>query len=354
MENPRFFKLTDDDHELLIDAENIFLLNNFLQLIKSREDFVITEFIQTDKPYMDQYVAAVINNTPTADKAPFENIDWDMRIVSYDFGSSWLYLKIYCSIAAADKILRDCIHPVQEELFAWGLINKWFFVRYTDESFHLRIRFKLNNAQDTGQVVALFNWYIAVYRQNGFIWKVQTDTYIPEFNRYGHWNMDLSETIFQDQSTAILGFLSEGIDDEISRWLYGMRYVNSVMDHLGYDIGDKLSLVKGLHMAYSNEFKLEKSFKNEINKKYKSILSQFIANMHYELAPDAMGTIKKLHDLNTSHRLWNDLNQLLGNYFHMFFNRLFASHNCLHELVIYDFLTRIYNSIIHKNSTQTI
>lgn len=133
----------------------------------------------------------------------------------------------------------------------------------------------------------LFNSYIAVYRQNGFIWKVQADTYIPELNRYGHWNMDLSESIFQDQSVAILGFLSEENDAEVSRWLYGMRYVDSLMDHLNYDIVDKLSLVKGLHKGYSNEFKLEKYFKNEINKQYKLVLSQFIASMNHEWAPDA-------------------------------------------------------------------
>lgn len=350
---PRFFKLTDDDHELLIDSENNFLLNNFIQLIKQREDFVITEFIQPDSVYMDQYIAAVVNNKPTADNRLINKQSSNEEIVAYDLGSSWMYLKVYCNITTADKILVNCIYPVVKELLAANLINKWFFVRYTDESFHLRIRFKLNDPKDTGHIISLFNDYIVDCRQNGSIWKVQTDTYIPEFNRYGYKSMETSETIFHEQSTYILELLTAGIDDEMKRWLYGMRYVNSLLDDLKYNTQCKLSFVKGVHQGYSDEFNLEKSFRNEANKTYKLLLPQFIDNMNDDNTYEMGNPIKIIYDLHSSGELEVDLEELLSSYLHMFFNRLFVSHNRLHELVIYDFLMRVYNLIIHKSLATT-
>lgn len=55
-------------------------------------------------------------------------------------GSRWLYFKIYTGIKTADEVATRTLLPLLREWYEAKLIDDWFFIRYTDPDFHLRLR----------------------------------------------------------------------------------------------------------------------------------------------------------------------------------------------------------------------
>ena len=60
---------------------------------------------------------------------------------NFILGDEWLYYKIYTGAKTADNILIDVIKPIAQTLFDEQVIDKWFFIRYSDPDFHIRVRF---------------------------------------------------------------------------------------------------------------------------------------------------------------------------------------------------------------------
>ena len=56
-------------------------------------------------------------------------------------GSEWLYLKVYTGSTTADAVLRTYLAPVIATAMRQGLARRWFFLRYGDPDWHLRVRF---------------------------------------------------------------------------------------------------------------------------------------------------------------------------------------------------------------------
>jgi hypothetical protein len=55
-------------------------------------------------------------------------------------GSEWLYAKLYTGAATADQVLRQVVRPVTEAALRCGAADGWFFIRYGDPDWHLRLR----------------------------------------------------------------------------------------------------------------------------------------------------------------------------------------------------------------------
>jgi thiopeptide-type bacteriocin biosynthesis protein len=83
------------------------------------------------------------------------------------------------------------------------LVSHWFFIRYSDPDFHLRIRFYLPDIHNIDKVISQIHKSLQNYFQIGLIRKIQYDTYNREIERYGENTMDLSEQIFCADSVAI-------------------------------------------------------------------------------------------------------------------------------------------------------
>ena len=54
---------------------------------------------------------------------------------------TWLYVRIYCHPKMSDDIILHILRPVEKELRKRGLITQFFFIRYIEGGYHLRVRF---------------------------------------------------------------------------------------------------------------------------------------------------------------------------------------------------------------------
>jgi len=288
------------------------------------------------------------------------------NLIQRDFiiGDEWLYYKFFCGHNASNKIITEIIKPISSELISEGLIKDWFFIRYSDPSYHLRFRIKIINIESIGHIIKKINTYLKDFILNELIWKVEVDTYKRELERYGKNTMLISENIFYLDSNIITQFIENADDEKIyEKSLFGLRLVKFYLDAFGLSIQEKVKFTEKLKNYFYKEFGSEKDLKkqldkifidnqNEINKSFSTNISK-INKLTKSISPhkkELQKNINKIILLQKKNALEVDINDLISSYIHMSVNRLFISNNRLHELALYDFLWRNYKKLYFKST----
>lgn len=279
-------------------------------------------------------------------------------------GDEWLYYKFFCGHNASNKIIKEIIKPLSEELIADGLIKEWFFIRFNDPSYHLRFRIKIINIESIGHIIKKINVHLKDFILNELIWNVEVDTYKRELERYGKTTMLISENIFYLDSNIIAQFIENADDEKIyEKSLFGLRLVKFYIDAFGLSIQEKVKFTEKLKNYFYKEFGSEKDLKkqldkifidnqNEINKSFSTNISK-TNKLTKDISPhkkELQKNINKIVLLQKKNALEVDINDLISSYIHMSINRLFISNNRLHELALYDFLWRNYKKLYFKST----
>ena len=286
---------------------------------------------------------------------------------SFFLGDEWLYYKIYCGVKIADQLLACDLKPLTEELVQNSIIKEWFFIRYDENGLHLRVRFLLSAPESLLFVAQKMNAILKPYINEDLVWKVQNDTYQREIERYGSNTMELSETLFYHDSNMIVSMLDliEGDEGEVCRWHFALRAVDAITEDFAYSIDDKIRLYTRLKEGYGKTFGYDNARFALVNDKYRKEKNTIEKLMNK--ADDAEKEIQPLLALIDeksyfsraavdeilvmweSGRLEMETDNLLSSYTHMLNNRLFRSKQNAHEVVIYAFLQKYWQSMKARN-----
>lgn len=378
---PRYIVLVEGDNTLLVDFESEIMVQAWIAAIKEKEKVVLKEFLfsngnitdQAGNQYSNQLIAIYIKQAPSY--KPVESFvsgksKLQPVVRKFSLGSEWLYYKLYCGTRTADKILLEAIQPITQKLSKIGLIDKWFFVRYNDPNFHLRVRFQLTDHRSIGEALEQIYYYISPFEKAGYIWKSQTDTYNRELERYGSNSIELAESFFHHDSNAVLNLLNltSGDQREELRWLWGLRSINELLNNFCFSTNQKLVLLSSLKDAYAKEFNSGKSLKEQLKvklresrKKINEIMDEnidtsnelyTIVHLLKERSGQLSETITGIERLWKNEQLQMPFLSLIGSYIHMLVNRLIVSNPRLHELVMYDFLFHYYQSNLARQKQE--
>ncbi len=280
-------------------------------------------------------------------------------------GDEWLYYKIYCGSKTADEILTDVILPATIHLNKNGIIDGWFFIRYSDPDLHLRVRFHFNDILAIVEIMNIINHYIKPFIEYDKVWKVMCDTYQREIERYHIKAIELGEQLFCADSQMIINFLDiiDGDEGEKIRWMFSFISIDNLLTNFGFMQEKKLKLMEKIKNGFAQEFGMNKYLKLQLDKKFRQHRSDIedIMSIKKENAGELLPLLQLLEDrAKTNKQLADKLKQLstieptvsidelLPSYIHMLMNRLFRSKQRIHEMVVYDFLWRYYKSEIAK------
>jgi thiopeptide-type bacteriocin biosynthesis protein len=279
---------------------------------------------------------------------------------TFIIGASWSYFKLYTGFKTADKILTEQIFPLSQELLKNRIIDKWFFIRYSDPKFHLRIRFHVDDNFKNVILLNEFNNVVKSYVIDGLIWKVQADTYNRELERYGITNMENSEYLFWCDSEMICNILSlhDVKQDENIRWMLALKMINVLLDSFQYTLEEKSDLLKTMQENFAKEFGITHDYKKQFAQKYRtertkieSILeSDNDSNWFHPLYEKQERIKNTVNEILCIAGRGEEKNTLLSSYIHMMINRLFRTQQRKYELVLYDFLSMYYHSKIARMS----
>ncbi|WP_025743230.1 thiopeptide-type bacteriocin biosynthesis protein [Aquimarina pacifica] len=279
-------------------------------------------------------------------------------------GDEWLYYKLYCGARMANIILTETIKPLVEKLVETNHIDQWFFIRYNDPDYHLRIRFHLTETKKINEVILLINKMIKPYLEEDIIYKVQVDTYAREIERYGGKTIELAEELFYHESTMLVNAVSM-IEDETLYFLFILKAVHQLLNDFKFTIEEKNTIVSRNKDSFRQEFNADKNLNKQLNKKYGGIKNEisiflnatYTNNEVYEyldaLLFDKTNKTKRivtqlLHQ-QKNQTLEIPINNLVSSYIHMLVNRAFRSQQRFYELIVYDFLHKKYNSDLKRS-----
>jgi thiopeptide-type bacteriocin biosynthesis protein len=225
------------DNELPLDFHNPFSVDVFLSEVRRRRYVDLVEFFPhpDDLPVEGEdgrFAAEIVVpflfkprsqlRTSAAPAAKYPSFAHGS-----EFDGDWTFLKLYCGPSAADKLLRDEVAEMVASLRDHGAIRQWFFIRYADPDFHLRLRLRKSSSTDAGTLLftRISKLTKALLDSKG-IYKWQLDTYQPETTRYGgQEGIEAAYSIFEAESDAVVDMLRapEFMGDGEYRWLETLR-----------------------------------------------------------------------------------------------------------------------------------
>lgn len=278
----------------------------------------------------------------------------------------WVYLKIYTGVKTADLILLEYLNPIIEELINTRVADQWFFIRYYDTDFHIRLRLHASNKEDFYKIITPINNRLRELLDNGLIWKVQMETYTRELERYGFLTIEQSESIFFYDSLMIINALNifENSDNPNLKWIWALAATDSFMNDFNLSLENRLNLMKILKTDFGNELGVDGNLKKQLSRKYqkyKKEINRFMDNtadksidinnlliVKSDNIKEAVNSIKlSIHDPSA-------LLQFISSHIHMTMNRLFRTKNRHNEFVCYEFLYSYYDSKIARHKKNTV
>jgi len=275
-------------------------------------------------------------------------------------GSQWVCFKLYTGEKIADNILAKVIDPVLKKLHKKRLLEKWFFIRYSDPDFHLRIRLFVYDSQYIGEIVRLFYQQLYKWNIDRLIWKVQLDTYNRELERYGKHLIEDAESVFYADSECVLYILKKLNGNENFRWMIALKMIHELLSDFGLNMEEKQKLMENLSKSFKTEFGFNEFNSKQFNTKFrenKKVVESVLNNTFQEKDFVSLSqAIKKrtkelipiVEQIKIKSKKENGVNELLKSYLHMMINRLFRSKNRMYELILYDFMRRYYTSEMAK------
>jgi thiopeptide-type bacteriocin biosynthesis protein len=272
-------------------------------------------------------------------------------------GEEWLYMKLYSGPKKLEEILINDILPVAEHSYNSNIINNFFFVRYMDNGYHLRLRFKLCTKKKLSPLLSILSKKLSIYADNRVLYKVTTDTYNREFEKYGESVIEDIETIFGIDSWEILQTLKHEEDYE-NRWLYSIKIMDNLLTGFELTTEEKHALCQDYYLGYQQEFENSPYTKESLKTKYRGYQAKIeeIINLNHSAVQKIIGPlpdkivnidfpIKHILEQRKNNLLGVPFNELLKNLMHMHYNRSFRIKQRHHEFVIYYMMSNFYKSL---------
>lgn len=359
---PQYVVVTEGDNDLVIDLDSPAAVALLGKIMDRSEQIILQEHLQTPDQcwvqgphgrHANELVLPLFNKAAKLDLPPVQTPAVNIQR-SFHTGSEWLYVKLYCGTRTAEDMLKEVIAPLVTALQEEGVIQQWFFIRYTDPEHHLRVRFR--NADDPRfwQTVLQRLYEIADNSVNkNLISKIQTDTYVREIERYGNDTMAFSEAVFHHDSRFVLQLI-QLLDDESGeeyRWKIGVAGTDQLLDAFGCTLAEKAALMRQLQQHFFKEFNGNKALQQQLNDKYRQAAPELTAMLSGQLPEEVLQLLEERRIAiagSLAAQPITDKFSLLSSYIHMFLNRLLLAAQRKHELVIYHFLDRYYTSLLAR------
>jgi thiopeptide-type bacteriocin biosynthesis protein len=279
---------------------------------------------------------------------------------SFPPGSEWLYAKLYCGAANADRVLEQVIRPVLDA----GLVDRWFFIRYADPDQHIRVRFHGDPAALQHEVMPAIEEVSRRLLADGLAHRLVFDCYEREVERYGGaLGIELAERVFHADSEAVLTLLSmlepgdRGFDE---RWRIALCGADMLLDDLCGDDVVAVEVLTALRTGLGAEFEVDANLRRALGRKFREERAGLEAAFSDELRPgdglepgvailrrrsERLAPIwTELANRHTRGELSAGPSELAGHFMHMHVNRMLRAEQRRQEFVIYDFLLRLRRS----------
>ena len=354
MHIPKIISIVDHDNKLVLDLKYLSQKEELYKIIKknisngldtiiqdSTIDIQSTPIVIHNKHFVNDLVVPVIledDEEYNKWKKPLKNTQRENKVNKLKMPfDDWISIYIYMDENIAnDFIVYELLGMIKRLKHHQGF-KKWFFIRYKDTKFHIRIRINGNYKFLSGPALHLMHdWFIKL-KNRKVTTKISLNTYEREIEKYrDSKGLEIAEEIFYIDSEISLKILEFMLNNPLSNPI--------IMVALSFDI-----LIKDLGIPLKNRMELyanwSKNLHNYFNKNFHTDLGVLISlvtnpkdyslkiltyNIH-KIIISHVGTtyINSTFTINI-----NDINNALRNYLHLHCNRLIGGYPVIEESVI--------------------
>jgi len=367
---PRYFAHTYLDNYIVYDLEKDEDIHFFLREIKNKSSVILKEFPylhgeshitgEDGQPLLGQYVAMLYQQEDVyRDKVYYR--PESVKAVQLRDTSDWLYFKIYCHPLSSDSLLTDHLLPLVEKKLRAGAISDWFWIRYNDPDYHIRLRIRPSKNNHGGcfeAINVLLNRLWTIKLVSSF----QTDQYKRETDRYSAELMLDVEKVF-GTSSALAGELLKHKHkyewDEPRVLAEAVVAIRKILACFGYAHQQKADFCKLRFEQFFLEFQSPRTLKPSIEKVHKQIaplVTALLADKKHGLLYTPLE--KNLGMLDRHYRLKKvrsiRLEDLAADMIHMHLNRLFTDRQRNYEMAGYYLAWRSLSSELYRQGAEAL
>ncbi|SDE87669.1 thiopeptide-type bacteriocin biosynthesis domain-containing protein [Mucilaginibacter pineti] len=341
----RYCKAGTGDQTLLFDTESNEDMVILMEYLKKRKTLLIEEAFQEQqglvkddqgRVYCSEWIVALYHDKEiykaTKSKSEIQAVKHQTAILPP--GKEWLYFEIFSHPQRADSILINQITTLLKD--RKRLICRWFFIRYTENGFHLRLRLQLHNANKAQLVITDLSELLKEEIQTGIVSDFTIRTYKRELARYGSLNMERVENHFHADSTYVLNVLKQS--PEVNTLYATCReIVLSLRDSNVFNSSSFDDMLDRISNSMNEEHQANPASYKKLNEAYKVYRNAMplAAGKHPKLKSFSESFLSTIRFCVPSGRY-----QLFADLMHMHINRLFTTEQRTHEMIFYYFLTK--------------
>lgn len=214
----RYIYISDYDRKILIDTQNSGYMQLLYRHFKKNEKVAIQKCSQFEEKWccneigQSMHAEFIIPLVQKSDKGcqfltPLPRCMRENSIkYNVPFGEeNYVYLKLYLDMEYADKFILNMISPFINRLDEDGILDKYFYIRYADPNFHIRLRLcAKNKALYNKLLLTVQEWVNRLYTERE-IEKYEFAIYERETERYGGEECmpEIERLFFADSDLAI-------------------------------------------------------------------------------------------------------------------------------------------------------
>lgn len=273
----------------------------------------------------------------------------------------WIFYKVYCNPNAADQILIDLSNQV-ESFFNNNKLVPFFFIRYYDKDFHLRLRYKVSESQQTQFNRFLLDEFVKM-KQRKLVYHLTIDSYDREVKRYTAENIETIESIFSLDTKAVINFMDKN-ESPFSDWEYSLLVLNDYLKIFEISELDSIKLLTSMFNKLGDtnspeknkslRIKLDKSFR-QFKDRISDLLNDFQEDSNERLKNESLYSNQKLELINTLNfsSLEEKVN-VASSIIHMSMNRIFSLDINRQEIIIYYYLMKQLKSNLNYSKRKRL
>jgi len=283
----------------------------------------------------------------------------------YSLGSEWLYAKVYAGSGSLDRLLYRIVPPLLEH---GSCVDRWFFIRYGDPDWHLRLRLHGEPTRLVSEIVPRLSRELDTLVDAGWASRIAYESYEPESERYGgDAGRELAERYFHADSEMVLDLLSvaRGVLHPDDRWRLAVRSVASLLSDLQIAIPECQRLMVVAHKEIAAELGLRNELRRALGHKYRAlrhVVDSIVDGRSGEPgSPDPREEacfsrrahrnrelLPPFHRMLEAGSLMVSTERYITSLVHMTLNRILRWAHLPQEMVVYDLLCRGYASAPHR------
>jgi thiopeptide-type bacteriocin biosynthesis protein len=258
-------------------------------------------------------------------------------------GSEWVYAKLYASPRGIQAMLQEDVATLVTRLRRECGVKDWFFFRYPDPDWHLRLRVRAPGRAQQEHVRRLIESTCRRMRRHESVWRLEYDTYFREIERFGGVRAcGCVERLFTVESDLALCAFDAWGDSETGQshaMSAALAWTWSVWRRLGLSAADVASLARGLRSGLLRDQRITGEQARACRVDRGEPL-RVPGNGWRAFTVRAGRTLDRLRQSADARDLGVDRHELAGDLSHLFVNRLFAARHAECEFGLYGALER--------------